>query len=271
VRGATRAVGILVALMIACEGERGARPFVGTVERTAIEVSASVSEVLVECPARLGERVTAGQPLVRLDDEVARARLDAATARLAATRAVRRETGPELARVRGLHRKGVASQHDLDRARRAHDQAIAGEREAEAVLAEATKRLSERTLLAPVDGVVDQLPFDCGERVPAGGVVAVVLADLPPWVRIWLPSEMVARVRIDSAALIEIDGIEEPLRGRVIEIAREPEFTPHFALTEREREHLVFETRVEILDPPDGLRPGVPAEVRLPAEGGDSG
>ena len=48
-----------------------------------------------------------------------------------------------------------------------------------------------------------------------------------------------------------------------MDVAREPEFTPHYALTEHDRVHLVYETRVRILDPPDGLRPGVPARVRL--------
>ena len=46
-------------------------------------------------------------------------------------------------------------------------------------------------------------------------------------------------------------------------MSREPEFTPHFALTERDRVHLVYETRVGIDGAPADLRPGVPAEVTL--------
>ena len=53
------------------------------------------------------------------------------------------------------------------------------------------------------------------------------------------------------------------MRGRVLDVAREPEFTPHYALTERDRVHLVYETRVRIEDAPASLRPGVPAQVRL--------
>jgi HlyD family secretion protein len=47
----------------------------------------------------------------------------------------------------------------------------------------------------------------------------------------------------------------------VLDVAREPEFTPHYALTERERVHLVYEARVAIEDSPTTLRPGIPAEV----------
>jgi hypothetical protein len=49
----------------------------------------------------------------------------------------------------------------------------------------------------------------------------------------------------------------------VLDVAREPAFTPHYALTERDRVHLVYETRVQILGAPDTLRPGVPADVEL--------
>jgi hypothetical protein len=46
-------------------------------------------------------------------------------------------------------------------------------------------------------------------------------------------------------------------------VARESEFTPHFALTERDRVHLVYETRVTITDAPATIRPGLPAEVTI--------
>jgi HlyD family secretion protein len=65
---------------------------------------------------------------------------------------------------------------------------------------------------------------------------------------------------------VRIDGLSEPLEGRILDIAHEPEFTPHFALTERDRVHLVYETRVEISHAPANLRPGLPAEVTLVPE-----
>ena len=53
-------------------------------------------------------------------------------------------------------------------------------------------------------------------------------------------------------------------------MAREPEFTPHYALTERDRVHLVYETRVRLQDAPPGLRPGLPAEVEILAQRADA-
>jgi HlyD family secretion protein len=99
--------------------------------------------------------------------------------------------------------------------------------------------------------------------------VAVILADSPPWVRVWLPARIVTRTPVGSSARVRVHGLDKDLTGRLIEVAREPEFTPHFALSEREREHLVYRARVEIVDAPPGLRPGLPAEVHLP--GGEHG
>ena len=117
--------------------------------------------------------------------------------------------------------------------------------------------------MSPVDGVVDQIPFDAGERIPAGGVVVVVLDAAPPWVRVWLPAGRVAQVSPGTPARVRIHGVAGTFAGGVIDVAREPEFTPHFALTERDREHLVYETRVLLDGAPAPLRPGIPAEVVL--------
>jgi HlyD family secretion protein len=253
--------------LASCRGSPPAPHYLGTVERTEVELSAPVSEVLVELPVRRGERVEAGRVIARLDDSIARAQRDAAAAQLEAARAARRQTRPELERVRGLHRSGAVSDQALDRASRAHEEAIARDLEARARLAEAERRLSEHVIVTPVAGVVDQLPFDPGERVPAGGIAAVLLSEDPPWVRVWLPGRVVARLEIGEEAEVDVDGIHGRLRGRVTEIARESEFTPHYALTEREREHLVYEARVELLDAPPGLRPGIAAEVEIPEDG----
>jgi len=63
--------------------------------------------------------------------------------------------------------------------------------------------------------------------------------------------------------VVTIDGLDRELNGRLEDVSREPEFTPHFALTERESAHLVYRARVVLTDAPDDLRPGLPAQVRL--------
>ena len=235
----------------------------GTVERKTIELAAPVSETVVEVKAQLGDRVQAGQVIVRLDTAVAEAELAAATAALAASEATQAETAKEFERISRLRKATVVAPKELDRARRARDESVAAVAERKARVAQASKRLEDLTIRSYADGVVDQLPFEEGERASAGGVVAVVLADENPWVRIWLPARAVSRAPREAAAQVSIEGLDQTLNGVLEDVSREPEFTPHYALTERESAHLVYESRIRLEDAPPDLRPGLPARVDL--------
>jgi HlyD family secretion protein len=253
----------LLAALAALGCGRETLHLVGTVERQSHEIAAPRSEKIVAIPVEVGQRVAAGEVVVQLDDEVAQLELQAQEARHAAAEANLAAAAREYERVRGLQRARVSSASDLDLAKRANDEAVALVAEQAARVAQARRTLADLTLEAPADGVVDQLPFEQGERVPAGGVAAVVLADVRPWVRLWLPARAVARLRPGAPAEVEIEGLSGRFKGRLEDVAREPEFTPHFALTERERANLVYEARVRLEDAPADLRPGLPATVRL--------
>ena len=250
-------------LPLACTDAPDDLLLVGTVERTLVELTAPASEPIVSVPVARGQRVARGDLLVQLDKTYALAEVARAEANVAAARTALFVARQELERARELRRRTVASQQQLERAELSADEAKARLREAEALAVAARKRTADLDLLSPVDGVVDQLPFDEGERVPVGSVLVVVLADGRPWVRVWVPETSYVRVLPGTEAEIRIDGIEGVLHGEVLDVARESEFTPHYALTERDRVHLVYETRVQILDAPAFLRPGMPAQVHI--------
>ncbi len=236
---------------------------VGTVERKTLELAAPVSEVITDIPVRIGDRVEAAQVLVQLDTEVAEAELTAFQAAHNAAQVTLNETEREFARQQRLRKSQVVSQRELDRARQARDEALALTSERLARVKQAEKRLADLTVRALEAGIVDQLPFETGERAPAGGVVAVVLADREPWVRVWIPARAAGRAKPGLEAIVQVQGLDEPLQGRLEDVSREPEYTPHYALTERERAHLVFEARIVLTDAPADLRPGVAADVTL--------
>ncbi len=259
--------------VIACSGDAREFELVGTVERTTLELAAPVSEIVVEIPAGLGTRVAADEVVVRLDTEVAEAELVAAQAALAAAEASVLEAMEGFRRAERLAKSRVGSTQELDRARSRRDEVLAVVAERKARIAQAERRLSDLTMRPLAGGVVDQLPFEIGERVPAGGVVAVIQTDDTPWVRVWLPARAVGMLGGEAEAWVTIEGFDEPMAGRLMDVAREAEFTPHYALTERESAHLVYQARIALDDAPAELRPGLPARVSLsltrpPAESG---
>lgn len=235
---------------------------VGTVERTLVELSAPASEVIVDIPVRRGAAVLAGAVVVRLDPNLAEAELARAEALLVAARMRVGVTRSDLDRATSLRRKNIISEDQIEHARLAWEEATALLREAEAHVRVARKRLDDMTVLAPMAGIVDQLPFDAGERVPAGAVVAVLLQDGPAWVRVWIPARAVARLGPGTPAEVRVDGVADTLPGEILDVSSEPAFTPHYALTERERVHLVYAARVQI-DSPASLRPGSGATVDI--------
>ena len=249
-------------LAAGCSGPTDSVQVVGSVERTLIELSAPVSEVIAGLTAERGTHVTAGEVVVRLDPTLAQAEVARADAIVAGMRTRVSVTRRDLERAADLTRRRVAAQDQLDHAQLAADEASAQLHEAQARLTVAQKLLADHTIIAPVAGVVDQIPFELGERVPAGAVVAVLLQDGAPWVRIWIPERAVALLGPGSPAAVQIDGVGR-LDGHLLDVSREPAFTPHYALTERERVYLVYEARVAISNPPAGLRPGMPASVSI--------
>ncbi len=234
---------------------------VGRVERTTYELAAPVTETLVDLPVEISEAVDDGELVARLDDDVASAELEAAEAALQAAEAKLTAAEREFKRFAGQRK--AASVTQLDEARRVRDESLAQAAERRARVRQAQKRLDDLSIRAPADGIMDQLPFDVGERVPAGVVLAVIMSADAPWVRVWLPARYVARVKPGTRARVEVDGYTETLQGRVQDIAYEPEYTPHYALTERESAHLVYRSRVMLLDAPKDMRPGLAARVHL--------
>lgn len=236
---------------------------VGTVERTAYELAAPTSEVIIDMPVAIGEPVRAGDVVVQLDTTVAQAELQAFEAGLSAAQAGLSAAEREFKRIEGLRVKKAVSANQVDRARSERDEALAAVAEKRARILQTKKHLEDLTIRPYADGVLDQLPFQIGERVPGGVVVAVVQADEKPWIRIWVPARVVARLAPGSNTQVWLPGHKRVFTGKVTSISREPEFTPHYALTERESAHLVYRAKVVLEDAPVDLRPGLAARIKL--------
>lgn len=125
-------------------------------------------------------------------------------------------------------------------------------------------RIADTVVASPLGGVVLSKNYEEGEFVTAGAVLATV-ADLSDcWVKIYLPSTVLGRVKLGSSAEVRVDSFPDRVfQGRVRKFSDKAEFTPRQSLTTEERANLVFAVEVS-LDNPDGvLKPGMPADVIL--------
>lgn len=218
-------------------------------------------------------------------EEVAAARAKVAGAKSALT-----ESEANLRRVVSLKQQKLVSQAEVDKARTTRDTHIAnlqgaeealliltnGTREedlraAEAALSEAQailgserKRLADLTIVATRDGILDNLPWNLGERVTTGSPLAVLLAGDAPFARIYVPEPKRATLGIGDTLVVHVDGIEAAIEGQLRWISTEPAFTPYYALNQEERSRLVYLAEVQLPERYAELANGVPVQVELP-------
>jgi HlyD family secretion protein len=198
-------------------------------------------------------------------------------------------------RVQKIHAQQLASPELLDRAKAALDAAEANDdlrhaqlqellsgttveeiAQAEHAVKQAAARrdllqvdLQRHDIRAPVDGIVDSRLFELGERPKPGQAVIVMLSGEQPFARVYIPEHLRVQVQPGMTATIYVDGLDQPLDGRVRWVASEAAFTPYYALTERDRGHLSYVAKVDIVGRQERLPDGVPVEVKLPLEGSE--
>ncbi|MFP5374808.1 MAG: HlyD family secretion protein [Gammaproteobacteria bacterium] len=218
-------------------------------------------------------------------------RIAQARAQLAAARAQARDAQAYSARLEPLGRQRLVAAVEVDRARAAAAQAQAQVRASAAALEELERgargeelaqglaalesaaaradaqrvALEELAVVAPRAGIVDSLPYEAGDRPPAGAPLAILLVGEAPHARVYLPAALRARVAVGSAAQVRIDGRDRPLPGRVRAIRSEPVFTPYYALSGEDAARLSWLAEVELTGAEaTGLPAGLPVRVAFP-------
>jgi HlyD family secretion protein len=215
--------------------------------------------------------------------EQARARLRAANSAVATNL-------HELNRAHTLVERQLVSRSIVDNVEGHYEEALAKQAEAQAALAELLEgtrseeidqararhaaavaivdnlkiTLDRSRLIAPVDGTIESLPFEIGERPSAGASVVTLLAQAPTYARIHVSASIRAKLSIGAEALIRLDSTEEPLQGKLRWISTRAAFTPYFALNQHDRSRLSYLAEVDVVDNPSQLLVGVPVEVIFP-------
>ena len=133
-----------------------------------------------------------------------------------------------------------------------------------AVLASEKKKLADLTILATRDGILDNLPWNVGERVTTGSPLAIVLAGKAPYARVYVPEPYRVKLKMGDELVVHVDGLDDPIIGELRWISTEPAFTPYYALNQEERSRLMYLAEVQLPDSEAHLPSGVPAQVELP-------
>ena len=170
--------------------------------------------------------------------EQARAALQQAEARLALVRA-----GPRRERI-------AQARARLDQTRQA--------------LAAAETRLTFTVVSAPLTGVVLSENIEPGEFVSAGTPVVTVGELANVWLRAFINETDLGRVKLGQTARVTADTYPgKSYQGRVSFLSSQAEFTPRNVQTQQERVKLVYRVKIDLPNPDQELKPGMPADAEI--------
>jgi HlyD family secretion protein len=196
----------------------------------------------------------------------------------------------DLARQEKLIKTGATSADDLDKARSTNDQnqhrveqleadvqtgklglredqiaaAEAEVRAKQAALAKADWDLSQKQQAAPQSGLVFDILYYEGEWIAAGHPVVALLPPANIKVRAFVPEGRIGAIHVGDPLDVFVDGVADPLKGKVTFISPQAEYTPPVIYSQETRGKLVFMIEARF-DPATAvkLHPGQPVDVRI--------
>jgi HlyD family secretion protein len=138
--------------------------------------------------------------------------------------------------------------------------------QAKATLDQARWRLSKRVLSAPSAGRIDDVIRDPGDIAGPSAPVISMLPDGAVKLKVYLPEERFALVKVGSLLAVRCDGCEPGLKARVSYVSPDPEFTPPVIYSLETRQKLVYLVEARPEGDATPLKPGQIVDVAIVSE-----
>jgi len=149
--------------------------FVATIRSLrSITVQPQVEGYVRRIFVRAGDTVKAGQPLVQIDPDRQQASIVTLESQRAAREADLEFATQQLARMRKLHQAGAVSLAELEQAESAHKNATAQLEAVRSQIKENEVQLQYYRLIAPVAGIVGDIPVREGDRVTTATPITTI-------------------------------------------------------------------------------------------------
>jgi HlyD family secretion protein len=227
------------------------RQLQGWVEAELIFVSPDEQGRVEALKVREGDRVTQGQLLFTVDDDLQKS--DLMVKKTAVVNAQQ-----NFDRAKELLKTAAGTQ-------KTYDDAEAALRQAKANLGWSETRLTRRNAYSPADGTIEQVYFRTGETVTAGKPVVALLPPQNLKFRFFAPEPILPQIKYGESVAVSCDGCAKGLTAKVSFIARSAEYTPPVIYSLDERAKLVYLIEARP-DQPEKFRVGQPVTVMLPKE-----
>jgi HlyD family secretion protein len=287
---------IVFASIRAGKGEKGAKVYAEEARRRDISqlikasgaidpkekvnISAHVVGKIEKLFVQEGDKIEAGKPFLRLEQQAYIAQRDQWAAQLrsfqtgvAKAEAQLADARLKLGRAKNLNQQGILSREQLEvamlqetSARLAVDEAREAVQQTRANLVKAADDLTKTTIYSPLTGRVVKLNAEQGEVVVSGtmnmpGSVIGIIADLSEILaKVDVDETEIVDVKVGQTALIKVDAIpNRQYHGKIIEVGSSGFSKP------AQPDVTFFEVKILLDDPDERLRPGMSVRSEIQA------
>lgn len=182
-------------------------------------VRAKVGGTLQSLSVQEGGRVRAGQVIGRVDAAEAASRVAERTAMVESARAALAQAERTLAQNDSLAAQRFIAPAAVDSSRSAVESARAQLTAAQASLATTQLSLAEAAIVSPISGIVAKRHVLAGEKIGIEQQVITVVDLRELELAGLVPTHEVGRLSSGMAVTVSVEGVDEPVAGRVTRIA----------------------------------------------------
>ncbi|MGA9363115.1 MAG: efflux RND transporter periplasmic adaptor subunit [Bacteroidota bacterium] len=294
---------VVILGLIGCSGsDKKAITASGTIETTEVTVSAKVGGEVTRLYVDEGSSVKKGDTLAlidRSDLEIqlrqAVANADAADAQyklavrgsreedIAQAGATFKNAQDDLKRAEELFKLNTMTQKQLDDARtrytvaeQSFEKLKRGSRPEEIEAARARrdlaqaqvdairKKIVDSYVIAPMQGMITEKALEEGDVAMQNGSLFRISRLDKVHLMIYVSEEELAKIKLGQNAEVFIDAYPKKFfPGKIIYISDVAEFTPKNVQTKEDRTKLVFGVKIEVGNPDQVLKPGMPADATI--------
>jgi HlyD family secretion protein len=247
--------------------------------KKSVNISAQVPGRIIKIGVEEGQRVKAGDFLMKLDSTQyeANAERDRALIHLYRTELIKAEARQKqdksfYERQKKLYEEQLLAKEQLEEAKTIHEISIASQQsiryqidQAQASLQSSMDNLSKTAYNSPIDGIITSLRIEEGEIAMIGtmnnpGTVLMIIADLSVMeVEVEVDETDVIGIKIGHQAEVRIDALpDQKVGGKVTEIG-----SSALQKLTSSQESKDFKVIITLENPPENLKPGLSASADI--------
>jgi len=228
--------------------------FIGVVKAgTETEFSFKVGGTVRAINATPGTKVKKGALLAELDNSDAMLKYEKQLLTVKNVQVKKETAASGLRRTKGLYENNNVPLSEYEAAREKYTNALASYETEKRALELSKRELGYYKLNIPYDGIVLKSDVSKNENISAGQVVAVIQTGGELVVKVGLPEQTIALVKVDQSVSVDVPSIPgKTFSGVITEVA----YTVN-------PESSTYPVTVKIIEAAKEIRPGMPANVSI--------